>query len=89
MGKFVKIGEAARLIGVSANTLRRWDDSGIVVPKKHSKGETRFYDVNTLLDVSKPNTNLTYGYARVSSYDQKNDLETQAELLAQFCSANG
>lgn len=40
--KEVKIGEAARLLGVTIQTLRNWDVSG-KFPAKRTEGDTRYY----------------------------------------------
>lgn len=32
MQTFIKIGEAARLLGVSTSTLGRWQDTGVLIP---------------------------------------------------------
>lgn len=37
----------------------------------------------------KANNSLTIGYARVSSHDQKQDLERQKQVLELFCSQHG
>jgi putative resolvase len=89
MSRFIKIGEAAKLLGVSIQTLRRWEESGFLVPAKKSFGKTRYYDLDQLLDSKKFDQNLTVAYARVSSHDQKEDLKRQAEVLAAYCTTHG
>ena len=89
MVRLVKIGEAARLLGVSQVTLRRWEKKGKLLPEPYEAGETRYYDVKKLLDIQTEESDLTYGYARVSSHDQKQDLRTQVELLSSYCAAKG
>lgn len=86
--KLVKIGEAAQILGVSIQTLRKWEKSGELLPDRKSKTGTRYYNANTLLSNGNENA-LTIGYARVSSYDQKKDLERQQELLEAYCAAKG
>ena len=39
----VKIGEASRLLGVSIVTLRKWHETGELVPLYVSRGGRRFY----------------------------------------------
>lgn len=41
--KLLKIGEAAEILGVSVNTLRRWDENGKLVAIKKEGGTHRFY----------------------------------------------
>jgi putative resolvase len=84
----VKIGKAAEMLGVEVQTLRRWEDSGELVPDRKSAGGTRYYDVAKLLGLGNEDM-PTVGYARVSSHDQKADLVRQAELLEAFCAAKG
>jgi len=89
MNRFVKIGEAAGIMGVSIQTLRRWEKSGQMVPDRKTEGGTRYYEKDKLPGSKRPEISLTVGYARVSSHDQKNDLETQKEILERFCISNG
>lgn len=42
LNKFVKIGAAAKLLGVSIDTLRKWEKTGELLPDRKSKGGTRF-----------------------------------------------
>ncbi len=55
--KLVKIGEASKLLGVSIDTLRRWEKKGWIKAVK-TPGGTRFYELNTL---KKINTGLGAG----------------------------
>ena len=89
MSRFIKIGEAAKLLGVTAQTLRRWEKIGQLLPHKKTIGDTRYYDVDRLLGISHKDTHLTYAYARVSSHDQKEDLERQKEVLSTYCARQG
>jgi predicted site-specific integrase-resolvase len=86
--RFVKIGEAAKILGVNPQTLRRWEDDGVIKPFKRTPKSTRLYSLQELLgtkDLSYP----TIAYARVSSNDQKEDLERQHAVLEAFCNKNG
>lgn len=86
--KLVKIGEAAALLGSSPAALRKWEASGELLPARKTKGGTRYYAVADLLglgDVDAP----TVGYARVSSHDQKADLDRQKDMLEDYCAAKG
>ena len=86
--RFVKIGEAAKILGVNPQTLRRWEDGGLIQPAKRTPKGTRLYSLQELLGVN----DLAYptiAYARVSSSDQKEDLERQHAVLEAFCNKNG
>lgn len=86
--RLVKIGEAAKLLGVSIGTLRRWEESGELVPARKTQGGTRYYAVSDLLGLGDSDA-PTVCYARVSSHDQKDDLERQQEMLEAYCVAKG
>jgi len=91
MDKLYSIGEAAKYLGVSVSTLRRWEIDGKLVPER-TQGQQRRYPISllapNLTKVSSQNC-LTLAYARVSSYDQKSDLERQKQLLEMYCASKG
>ena len=85
------IGRAAKELGVSRDTLRRWEKSGKIKVERTIKGHRR-YNLALLLGASpreNPNKKKTIVYARVSSHDQKEDLARQIQVLEAFCAANG
>jgi predicted site-specific integrase-resolvase len=84
----VKIGKAAEILGVDVQTLRAWEKSGELIPDRRSAGGVRYYDLGKVIGLGNEDM-PTIGYARVSSYDQKNDLVRQQELLEAFCAAKG
>jgi len=84
----IKIGKAAKLLGISIQTLHKWEQTGELVPDRKSNAGTRYYDADKLLNLNNED-NPTIGYARVSSHDQKEDLVRQSELLETFCVAKG
>ena len=91
MDKLYSIGEAAKYLGVSVSTLRRWEIEDKLVPER-TQGQQRRYPISllapNLTKVSSQNR-LTLAYARVSSYDQKSDLERQKQLLEMYCASKG
>ncbi len=89
MDRFIRIGQAAKILGVSVSTLRRWEANASLIPERKSAGGTRYYSLNQLQATTKDDRDVTVAYARVSSHDQKKDLDTQAEVLTQYCVANG
>jgi excisionase family DNA binding protein len=92
MERFVSIGEAAGALGVSVTTLRRWEANGKLIAAYRAGGHRR-YDLTKL----RPDLYLvpdqlerrTVAYARVSSHDQKNDLERQKQVLELYCAQQG
>ncbi len=85
------IGEFAKKIGVSIQTLREWDKKGILKPIR-SKGGHRYYTdehYNEYMQKNKPKKRINVGYARVSSNHQKDDLKRQKELLELYLAKQG
>ena len=92
MNRLISINQASQQLGVSISTLRRWDETGVLVAERTPKGHRRY-------DISKINPNLLHGmgdkdrktiaYARVSSHDQKEDLHRQIQLLEMYCAKQG
>ena len=86
--RLIRIGEAAALMGVSVQTMRKWERTGELRPTRKSQSGTRYYDRLDLLDVGNEAA-PTIGYARVSSPDQKADLDRQHAALEAYCAAQG
>ncbi len=86
--RLVKIGEAAALLGAAIPTLRKWEATGELLPTRKTKGGTRYYAVSDLLGLGDADA-PTVCYARVSSHDQKADLERQHAMLESYCAAKG
>ena len=77
----LSIGKTAALLGVSVVTLRRWNKLG-KLSSFRTFGNHRCFHLNDVIDIIKPHHNkLHVAYARVSSHDQKKDLETQCKRL--------
>ncbi|MEW6764107.1 MAG: IS607 family transposase [Pseudomonadota bacterium] len=91
MSKLVPIRVAATALGVSTSTLRRWEASGRLVPLR-TEGRQRRYDLATLCPGLAHGTaapRQTIAYARVSSHDQRADLERQKQVLELYCARQG
>lgn len=90
MDKLISISEAAKRLGVSPTTLRRWEESGKLLPDR-TQGNQRRYRLSQI----EPATHLlkqdrkTLAYARVSSHDQKADLDRQKQVLELYCAQQG
>jgi excisionase family DNA binding protein len=94
MNKYVSIGQAAKMLGVSIATLRRWDKEGKLPSERTPSGHRRYLasDVATFNPLglkSEKLTRPTIAYARVSSHDQKSDLERQIKVLEMYCASYG
>ncbi len=88
----VSIHEAAEFLGVSAQTLRRWEREGRLVPAERTPGGRRRYELAKLRPEqfhSQEPERQTIAYARVSSHDQKDDLERQKQILELYCARQG
>lgn len=92
MKRLVGIGEAASALGVSITTLRRWETSG-KLKAEHTAGGHRRYDLAKLkpelIHAASADSRRTVAYARVSSHDQKEDLERQKHILELYCARQG
>ena len=72
------IGYLAKLHGVSTSTIRRWEAAGLIEKAKRTLGGHRRFQVD---EGSAEAERKVVGYARVSSYDQKEDLLRQVDRL--------
>lgn len=92
MSRYVGIGEAAKVLGVSIPTLRRWEATGKIAAE-HTTGGHRRYDLTKLrpelFRAAEKEARRTVAYARVSSHDQKDDLERQKQVLELYCARQG
>lgn len=91
MNKMISISKACEMLGVSFDTLRRWDKDGTLVSQK-TKGNHRRYLVSDIEKLQGKNEEikeeLVCIYCRVSSQDQKQhgDLDRQKLRLLEYCS---
>ena len=80
------------MLGVSITTLRRWEAAGKLVTE-HTAGGHRRYDIAKLrpdlFHAEDKTDRRTIAYARVSSHDQKDDLERQKQVLELYCARQG
>lgn len=92
MNKFLGIQDAANYLGVSPQTLRRWERQKKVLPSHRTEGGQRRYSAAQLRpfdSCDKTTERLTVAYARVSSHDQQDDLQRQIHILEMYCSSKG
>ena len=89
--EYYSIRKFARILGVTAQTVRNWDRSGRLHPHHTSPNGYRYYSeeqLNQILEVT-PKERITIGYCRVSSNKQKDDLERQIESVRTYLLAQG
>ena len=89
---YYKPKDFAELIGVSVKILQRWDREGVLKANRTPK-DRRYYTYDQYLQykgITCENDNRkTVIYARVSTKNQKDDLQNQVSFLRQFCNAKG
>jgi putative resolvase len=85
MDRLITIGELADLKAVSVDTIRRWEREG-KIKSVRTDGNHRRYRLADFVEI-KPGR--TIAYARVSSQDQKADLDRQDAVLSGYCQSNG
>lgn len=82
----------AELLGVSVKTLQRWDREGILKSNR-TPTNRRYYTYDQYLSFKgiapEQDGRQTVIYARVSTRNQKDDLNNQVDFLKQFCNAKG
>ena len=74
-----RIGTIAKKYGVSPSTIRRWEAKGLLKAASRTLGGHRRFENGDALP-PRPDRKVV-GYARVSSHDQKADLQRQIERL--------
>lgn len=82
----VSIGIVAKMFGVTTQTIRNWTKQG-VLKEYRTIGSHRRYDLKEVKKLTGEieEEKKTIIYSRVSSYDQKNDLERQTKELEKYC----
>ncbi len=90
--RLLKPSEFCRIVGISYRTFKRWVSEGRIRVVRTPTGRIRvpYSEVAEIL-VGKPIGGEVRAviYARVSSSDQKSDLERQIQYLTRYCSSKG
>lgn len=81
--KWLSIGKVAEEFGVSTQTIRNWEKEGMFPQVKKTRGGHRRF-----LQEEQTEEKTTIIYARVSSNEQKQDLERQTKELENYCKDN-
>ena len=79
MTRFVPSREASKILGLHANTLRKYADEGRIRTFKTAIGQRR-YDVESFIGAVEAKRTVVC-YCRVSSHAQKPDLERQVQSM--------
>lgn len=92
--KLYSIGNFAKEINKTVQTLRNWDKDNKLKPYFVSPSGHRYYSqeqLNHLLGLQYPKDKkkVVIGYCRVSSHKQKDDLERQVDNMKQYLIAKG
>ena len=83
--------EFAELLGVSVKTLQRRDREGTLTANR-TPTNRRYYTYKQYLEfkgITEDDARKVVLYARVSTKNQKDDLQKQTAFLRQFCNARG
>jgi excisionase family DNA binding protein len=87
MSNLLSISDMASVLGVTPKTVRLWEKEGKITSIKTEGGHRRFYPSEVLKN--KKQSNITIGYARVSTSEQKDDLDRQKKILELYCAEKG
>ena len=90
--KFYTIHEFSKLVGKSAQTLRNWDNKGILKPHHTGANGYRYYShdqLNQVFKIKPDVKQIVIGYCRVSSYKQKDDLKRQVDNIETYLLVQG
>lgn len=84
---YLSIHKVSVLLGVTPQTLRKWEQSGYFVPAQKRANGYRYYsktqveEFSEKLSIVKNKNRINIGYCRVSTSKQKDDLLIQVENL--------
>lgn len=81
--------EASRLLGVTNTTLQDYVKKGYIKATKTPSGIYNYDEGSLYRFLNKDIVRKNYIYARVSSSSQRKELDTQVELLTNFCFQQG
>jgi excisionase family DNA binding protein len=90
--KNISIGKVCELLGISLSTAYRWIKLGKLIEEFRTIGNHRRFNLfkieNQFINKEKLTNPKVAIYARVSSHDQKLDLERQKNKLLDYCKNN-
>ena len=83
----MKSKEVLKLLNIHRMTLYNYVKSGVISVTKLDNG-TYDYNEDSVFKLMKKDSRVNVIYARVSTYKQKNDLNSQINKLKTFCKDN-
>ena len=86
-----KVGEFSEKVGVSISTLQRWDRTDVLKSRRTPTNQ-RYYtdeDLNKVLNLETESKRKNVGYCRVSTQEQKQNLENQKEFVSVYSLSQG
>lgn len=85
----MKAKDVCRILGVSNVTLADYVKKGYVKATRLPSGRYNYEESSIYAFLNKDIVRRNYVYARVSSPSQKKELDTQVDLLVNYCFQNG
>ena len=89
--EILKPKDVPLMLGVTTKTLREWDKSKRLIANRTAT-DRRYYtrkQIYEFLNMDYRQDDKTYIYARVSTANQKPDLDNQVEYAKRYCQSNG
>lgn len=84
MSNYYRIGEFAKLIGKSPQTLRNWDRMGTLKPAMVDDDGRKLYSKEQLDMFLNETERMIIGYCRVNGYNQSDELSKQVQVLKDY-----
>lgn len=84
MSDYYRIGEFAKLIGKSSQTLRNWNRSGVLKPAKLEENGRKLYSREQLDQFIHDEERLVIGFCRVNRKSRSEELERQIQALKSY-----
>ena len=86
--ELLRTGEAAKRLGVTTKTLRRWIETGIIKAHRIRK-EYRIPETEVMRVLKEKKLEKAVIYTRVSSQEDKKELEEEIKHLKEYCERFG
>lgn len=89
MEKIYKPKDVSQILGVTVNTLQRWDREGKFKAQRNAANRRYYTQEQLNRFLGQKNKRDIVAYARVSSGSQKDDLQNQMDFLINYANAKG